>query len=86
MRVKIILLAYTYNNITYLNFYAIISTYTNTQKFKYYYAIISTSTNTQKFYYYVLIKVQMIMKIYDQSAKISHNLNWSYIPDHPYKI
>ena len=22
----------------------------------------------------------------DQSVKINHNPNWSYIPDHPYKI
>ena len=26
------------------------------------------------------------MKNYDQSVKISHNPNWSYIPDHPYRI
>ena len=24
--------------------------------------------------------------LYDQSVKISHNANWSYIPDHPYRI
>ena len=23
---------------------------------------------------------------YDQSVEINHNLNWSYIPDHPYRI
>ena len=23
---------------------------------------------------------------YDQSVEIKHNLNWSYIPDHPYRI
>ena len=26
------------------------------------------------------------MKNYDQSVEINHNLNWSYIPDHPYRI
>ena len=26
------------------------------------------------------------MKNYDQSVKINHNPNWSYIPDHPYEI
>ena len=26
------------------------------------------------------------MKYYDQSVKINHNLNWSYIPDNPYRI
>ena len=32
------------------------------------------------------IKVIKIMKNYDQSVEIKHNLNWAYIPDHPYKI
>ena len=27
-----------------------------------------------------------MMKNYDESVKINHNLNWPYIPDHPYKI
>ena len=27
-----------------------------------------------------------MMKSYDQSVKINHNPNWSYIPDHPYRI
>ena len=27
-----------------------------------------------------------MMKNYDQSVEINHNLNWSYIPDHPYRI
>ena len=26
------------------------------------------------------------MKNYNQSVKINHNSNWSYIPDHPYRI
>ena len=26
------------------------------------------------------------MKNYDQSVGINHNPNWSYIPDHPYRI
>ena len=26
------------------------------------------------------------MKTYDQSVEISHNPNWTYIPDHPYRI
>ena len=26
------------------------------------------------------------MKNYCQSVKINHNLNWPYIPDHPYRI
>ena len=26
------------------------------------------------------------MKNYDQSVEINHNPNWSYIPDHPYRI
>ena len=26
------------------------------------------------------------MKNYDQSVEIKHNLNWPYIPDHPYRI
>ena len=26
------------------------------------------------------------MKNYDQSVEINHNLNWHYIPDHPYRI
>ena len=25
------------------------------------------------------------MKYYDQSVKINHHLNWSYIPNHPYR-
>ena len=25
------------------------------------------------------------MKNYDQSVEISHNANWPYIPDHPYR-
>ena len=28
----------------------------------------------------------MMMKNYDQSAKINHNPNWSYIPDNSYRI
>ena len=28
----------------------------------------------------------MIMKSYDQSVEIDHNLNWPFIPDHPYRI
>ena len=27
-----------------------------------------------------------MMKNYDQSVKINHNPNWSYVPDHPYGI
>ena len=27
-----------------------------------------------------------MMKNYDQSVKINHNLIWPYIPDHPYRI
>ena len=27
-----------------------------------------------------------MMKKYDESAEINHNPNWSYIPDHPYRI
>ena len=27
-----------------------------------------------------------MMKNYDKSVEIKHNLNWSYIPDHPYRI
>ena len=26
------------------------------------------------------------MKNYNQSVEINHNPNWSYIPDHPYRI
>ena len=26
------------------------------------------------------------MKNYDKSVEINHNLNWFYIPDHPYRI
>ena len=26
-----------------------------------------------------------MMKNYDESVKISHNPNWPYIPDHPYR-
>ena len=26
------------------------------------------------------------MKNYDQSVEMNHDLNWPYIPDHPYKI
>ena len=26
------------------------------------------------------------MKNYDESVEINHNLNWPYIPDHPYRI
>ena len=25
------------------------------------------------------------MKNYDESVEITHNSNWSYIPDHPYR-
>ena len=27
-----------------------------------------------------------MMKNYDQSVEIDHNLNWPFIPDHPYRI
>ena len=27
-----------------------------------------------------------MIKNYDQSVKINHNLNWPYIPDNPYRI
>ena len=26
------------------------------------------------------------MRNYDESVEINHNLNWPYIPDHPYRI
>ena len=26
------------------------------------------------------------MKSYDESVKINHNPNWTYVPDHPFKI
>ena len=26
------------------------------------------------------------MKNYDKSVEINHNPNWTYIPDHPYRI
>ena len=32
------------------------------------------------------IKVMKMIKNYDQSVEINHNLNWPYIPDHPYRI
>ena len=28
----------------------------------------------------------MMMKNYDESIEINYNPNWSYIPDHPYRI
>ena len=27
-----------------------------------------------------------MMKNYDQSIEINHNINWPYIPGHPYRI
>ena len=33
-----------------------------------------------------VIKVITMIKNYDQSVEINHNLNWPYIPDHPYRI
>ena len=27
-----------------------------------------------------------MMKNYDQSVKINHSLNWTYVPEHPYRI
>ena len=27
-----------------------------------------------------------MMKNYDQSVEINHNLNWLDVPDHPYRI
>ena len=27
-----------------------------------------------------------MMKNYDESVKANHNPNWSYTPDHPYKV
>ena len=27
-----------------------------------------------------------MMQNYDQPVEINHNLNWLYIPDHPYRI
>ena len=27
-----------------------------------------------------------MMKSYDESVKINHNPNWTYVPDHPFKI
>ena len=33
-----------------------------------------------------LSKVIKMMKDYDQSVEINHDLNWPYIPDHPYRI
>ena len=32
------------------------------------------------------IKVKEMMKIYNQSVEINHNINSPYIPDHPYRI
>ena len=32
------------------------------------------------------IKIIEMMKNYDQLVERNHNPNWSYIPDHPYKI
>ena len=32
------------------------------------------------------IKVITMMRNYDQSVEINHNPNWSYIPDHLYRI
>ena len=32
------------------------------------------------------IKVKTMMQNYNQSVEIDHNLNWPYIPDHPYRI
>ena len=26
------------------------------------------------------------MKNYHQSVEINHNLNWTFVPDHPYRI
>ena len=28
----------------------------------------------------------MMMKHFDQSVEINHNLNWPYNPDHPYRF
>ena len=28
----------------------------------------------------------MMIKNYDESVEINHNPNWSYIPDHPFRI
>ena len=28
----------------------------------------------------------MMMKNFDESVKINHNLNWPYIPDNPYRV
>ena len=33
-----------------------------------------------------LIKVITMIKNYDQSVEINRNLNWPYVPDHPYRI
>ena len=27
-----------------------------------------------------------MIKHYDESVKINHNLNWPFVPDHPYRI
>ena len=40
---------------------------------------------TPKSYYYVFNKLQTV-KNYNQTVEINHNPNWSYIPDHPYRI
>ena len=32
------------------------------------------------------IKVITIMKNYNQSVEVNHNLNWPYIHDHPHRI
>ena len=31
-------------------------------------------------------KIITMMKNYDESVKINHNLNWPYIPEYPYRI
>ena len=32
------------------------------------------------------IKIKTMMKHYDESVKINHNLNWPFVPDYPYRI
>ena len=45
-----------------------------------------TTLCLQQEQFFYQIKIITMMKNFNQSVEINHNLNWPYIPDHPYRI
>ena len=45
-----------------------------------------TTLCLQQEQFFYQIKIITMMKNFNQSVEINHNLNWPYILDHPYRI